>query len=918
MKKILCLVLTIALLISSLAFQTAFAEDDIKVLVNGKSLTMDQPPVLVNDRTLVPVRAIFEALGAKVDWNNDTNTATGVLGGTTVEIQIENTVAKVNGKDVTLDVPAKLISDRTLVPVRFISESLGAKVDWDNDTQTVIITTNENNGKTLIFDDLSEFKNNVDYKLGGKLEEAGVSLSTEQDHTTGSGKSLKIDGRTQYYNRIKIVDMFPADFVGKKVVVSAYVYYVDTDADLRIGSYSETGTEFSGLPAEFEKFDIPKNTWTKVEFEVVHEKEIATMLGIDQSNDKNGVVTTMYIDDVSVKLKETSPSQGGEIKNYEGHRPVPTSFTKSKKLDDLIYYEEDKDVNEILKSLPEGEVMVTPDEFLQGTLKGASKYGKEEVVDVSGQNFTKAVKITVDQKTKTIYDIQHEIDVKKVFETNDVCVLTAYVRLISGGDNDTNTGEIQFVLENKTTYTKTLQANAKFTNEWTFVYLPFKVNSKLGDSSHVTIRVGQCAQVIEIADVTVKNYKKAVDINNIAVEATYKGSEKDAQWRKDALDRIEKIRKGDFKLVIKDENGNVIPNADVKIDMTEHEFQWGTAVNGSVISDDDTGKIYRENLIKYFNGAVLENNHKWYVYEQDEAKTRLMVDTLKNMGIKYLRGHCLVWDKAYYEGNTSVPKRLGDAIAAKDLEKAQGYIKEHIFKITKEYQNELCDWDVSNELFRSDTDMRYVFGNKIVADWYKWANEANSGAKLYMNEHKIVGTDNYLDDLIPLIKELQSYGAKWDGIGVQAHFSHACDPMAFYKQLDILSEYADELKITEFDFQTFDQNLHANFVRDFLITIFSHEKIQGFFCWGFKDGDIAKYLLFDKSWNRKKAADQFEDLVYNKWWTRESGKTDANGEYTLRGFYGDYDITVTVNGQTKTVNVPLYKANEGTVEVIVK
>ena len=165
MKRILCLALTIALLISSFAFQTAFAEDDIKVLVNGKSLTMDQPPVLVNDRTLVPVRAIFEALGARVDWNNDTNTATGKLNGTTVEIQIENTVAKVNGKDVTLDVPAKLISDRTLVPVRFISESLGAKVDWNNDTQTVIITTEEN-AKVITFDDVASLTAEKDFQVG--------------------------------------------------------------------------------------------------------------------------------------------------------------------------------------------------------------------------------------------------------------------------------------------------------------------------------------------------------------------------------------------------------------------------------------------------------------------------------------------------------------------------------------------------------------------------------------------------------------------------------------------------------------------------------------------------------------------------------------------------------------------------------
>ncbi len=905
MKRTLSLVLSVLMILSAFTFQTAFAADDIKVTINGQNLTMDQPPVLVNDRTLVPVRAIFEALGAKVDWNNDTNTATGVLGSTTVEIQIENTVAKVNGKDVTLDVPAKLISDRTLVPVRFISESLGAKVDWDNDTQTVIITTEGNNGKTLIFDDLSEFKNNVDYKLGGKLEEAGVSLSTEQDHTTGSGKSLKIDGRTQYYNRIKIVDMFPADFVGKKVVVSAYVYYVDTDADLRIGSYSETGTEFSGLPAEFEKFNIPKNTWTKVEFEVVHEKEIATMLGIDQSNDKKGVVTTMYIDDVSVKLKETSPSQGGEIKNSEGHRPVPTSFTKSKKLDDLIYYEEDKDGNEILKSLPEGEVMVTPDEFLQGTLKGASTYGKEEVVDVLGQNFTKAVKITVDQKTKTIYDIQHEIDVKKVFETNDVCVLTAYVRLISGGDNDTNTGEIQFVLENKTTYTKTLQANAKFTNEWTFVYLPFKVNSKLGDSSHVTIRVGQCAQVIEIADVTVKNYKKAVDINNIAVEATYKGSEKDAQWRKDALDRIEKIRKGDFKVIVKYKDGNVIPNADVKLDMYDHEFEWGTAITQNINNEES----YQADVQKNFNSVVFEGNMKWTYYEDDKPLALQMAKSAKDLGIKNIRGHLLIWDYLPDKKSSGAPMRINDV--AEDKEALLKMQKEHIDEITEAFAKYgVKEWDVLNEAMTNNY-FRTKYGFEMINTWYNMAREAlGKDGVLYYNDFRRE------KEFYEFMDEWIKNGVDFDGIGIQSHYGSPENPETINEMLDKMAKYGKRLKVTEYDFTTFDNELQANFTRDFMITSFAHEAMDGFYIWQFRayKGNN-KRIFYDENGNAKPAMEVWQDLIYNKWWTNESGKTGADGVFSARGFYGDYDVSVTANGKTKKVSVPLYKNGDNTVTV---
>jgi len=115
-------------------------ERTIEVLVNGTKVTFDQPPILENGRTLVPLRAIFEALGAKVDWNNSTQTVVATKGGTQISLQIGSTQMYVNGSVKTLDVPAKLINSRTLVPVRAISEAFGCKVDWIQDTQTVVIT----------------------------------------------------------------------------------------------------------------------------------------------------------------------------------------------------------------------------------------------------------------------------------------------------------------------------------------------------------------------------------------------------------------------------------------------------------------------------------------------------------------------------------------------------------------------------------------------------------------------------------------------------------------------------------------------------------------------------------------------------------------------------------------------------------
>ncbi|MGN1116804.1 MAG: stalk domain-containing protein, partial [Candidatus Ornithomonoglobus sp.] len=112
----------------------------ISVQLNGKLIEFDQPPVMSNNRTLVPLRAIFEALGAEVYWDEATQRVTSVGEKTTVALKIGSNTLYVNSREVSMDVPAQLINGRTLVPVRAVSEAFGCSVDWDAETKTVIIT----------------------------------------------------------------------------------------------------------------------------------------------------------------------------------------------------------------------------------------------------------------------------------------------------------------------------------------------------------------------------------------------------------------------------------------------------------------------------------------------------------------------------------------------------------------------------------------------------------------------------------------------------------------------------------------------------------------------------------------------------------------------------------------------------------
>ncbi len=121
----------------------ASVNSGITVLYNGKRVSFQnygQNPEIVNDSTLVPLRAIFEAMSAGVTWNDTTKTVLATRGTVNISLAIGDYTLYKNGEAIKLEVPAQLINDRTMVPVRVIAESFGANVQWDGNGRTVIIT----------------------------------------------------------------------------------------------------------------------------------------------------------------------------------------------------------------------------------------------------------------------------------------------------------------------------------------------------------------------------------------------------------------------------------------------------------------------------------------------------------------------------------------------------------------------------------------------------------------------------------------------------------------------------------------------------------------------------------------------------------------------------------------------------------
>ena len=212
MKKILSIKLFSMILMVLMCFLVSsnicLADNGIAVKIDGKAVAFDVSPQIINNRTMVPMRKIFETLGATVEWDQNTKTVTSTKGGTTVTLTIDNPNMNVNGNVVTLDTPACIVDNRTLVPVRAIAEAFQTEVNWDESTKTVSISddgiSNIEKGNTNPYEVLKDYIiKNGDKKGSGEY----IIYFTL---TKGLFSLVNYDPVS---NKLKFSDIFPKGFI---------------------------------------------------------------------------------------------------------------------------------------------------------------------------------------------------------------------------------------------------------------------------------------------------------------------------------------------------------------------------------------------------------------------------------------------------------------------------------------------------------------------------------------------------------------------------------------------------------------------------------------------------------------------------------------------------------------------------------
>jgi GH35 family endo-1,4-beta-xylanase len=251
-----------------------------------------------------------------------------------------------------------------------------------------------------------------------------------------------------------------------------------------------------------------------------------------------------------------------------------------------------------------------------------------------------------------------------------------------------------------------------------------------------------------------------------------------------------------------------------------------------------------------------------------------------------VRGHTLVWPSFRRS-----PERL--AAFRENPEGLREEIRKHIADIVTANKGKIRAWDVMNEP-TTNREFMDILGDAEPAKWFKQAHELDPHAQLFLNENQILAGTKLRSLELHLDKIVEN-GGPLGGIGIQGHLGvGTAAPLKMLEIYDRLARYKVPLSITELDVLSDNPEEQALYLRDVLTAAFSHPALDSVTFWGFWDGRHWKNNtpLFRKDWTEKPGLAVYRQLVLHDWWTRETVRTGADGHARVRGFLGNYAITV--------------------------
>ena len=401
-----------------------------------------------------------------------------------------------------------------------------------------------------------------------------------------------------------------------------------------------------------------------------------------------------------------------------------------------------------------------------------------------------------------------------------------------------------------------------------------------------------------------------VDINGtVTAQAIINGSKweskvKDA-WLVKAEQDIEKNRRADMTIKVTDASGKPIAGAQVAVTMKRHEYNFGGALAPEDLRDYPARK---QKVLDLFNMITFGNAMKWRNDDASMPYTVPVLDWLVANGIK-VRGHNLIWGAW-----ANMPDGF-QAKYANDPAGLKAAMDERIETKVPFWGDRIYEWDVFNEASGSH-DAMDLCGWDIMEEYLRRVHELEPGIKLYINEYGLLwGTqEKHWEWVENLVADYKSRGVPLDGVGIQLYPKALLDMPSIVKQFDRFAKMGVELKITEYGYQqapaTMTDEVKGENYFNVMHAAFASQANTGLIWWGAIGG------ILKQNNDLTPMGEILAYLAYHKWWTNAKAKTADDGAFTTRGYYGEYAITVTANGKTKTVPVQLFTGGQTSFDVV--
>jgi endo-1,4-beta-xylanase len=528
-------------------------------------------------------------------------------------------------------------------------------------------------------------------------------------------------------------------------------------------------------------------------------------------------------------------------------------------------------------------------------------------INTSSQIGGKALSVKIMQAGEQAWSVGAQAPILAAIRKGDTLLLAYQVRA-SSADNEAQSGLISANrIERKTPpYTGLVEGGAQISDEWTMVYAAGVAGQSFAaGETQVSLHLASTRQTLELGNAYVFNLGPDIDLTKLPkLHITYPGRALDAPWRTAAQERIDKIRKTDIHVTVRNASGQALANVPVEVSMLRHSFHFGAFVGHQISADTPEASKQRASFPSLFNTATSPLYwHDWGW--QNALKRQQYVESMQylhNNNIAW-RGHTLI-----YPAQDSLPKQIkdleGDTAAFKNA------VLKHVdavMKVAAPYQP--FAMDVINEPRDGSFTIDRI-GLDGVAEAFRIAHAAAPGVDLFVNDYGIISNGGRNQRNIAFyhdfLRKLQVANAPVSGIGIQGHFGAVLtDPARVLEIFDEFAQYNMPIHITEFDVDTADEQTQADFTRDMLIAAFSHPGVKAFMTWGWWEGDHWRpsAAMLRKDWSEKPNYAAWRKLVFQDWWTQQSLSTNQAGTVSLRGFQGDYEINAKVNGKTITRKV---------------